>query len=43
VQLTYTVSGYLASGLGATMATPVDGVLTLQVQRLKRLVETGQP
>ena len=43
LQLTYTVGGYLASGLGATMAKPVDGVLTLQVQRLKKLVETGQP
>jgi uncharacterized protein YndB with AHSA1/START domain len=43
LQLTYTVGGYSASGLGATMAKPVDGVLTLQVQRLKKLVETGQP
>ena len=43
LQLTYTVGGYLASGLGAAMAKPVDGVLTLQVQRLKKLVETGQP
>jgi hypothetical protein len=43
LQLTYTVGGYLASGLGATMAKPVDDVLTLQVQRLKKLVETGQP
>ena len=43
LQVTYTVGGYLAAGLGATMAKPVDGVLTLQVQRLKRLVETGQP
>jgi uncharacterized protein YndB with AHSA1/START domain len=43
LQLTYTVVGYRASGLGATMAKPVDGVLTLQVQRLKKLVETGQP
>ena len=43
LQLTYTVGGYLAAGLGASMAKPVDGVLTLQVQRLKKLVETGQP
>ena len=35
LQLTYTVAGYLASGLGATMAKPVDDVLTRQVQRLK--------
>jgi uncharacterized protein YndB with AHSA1/START domain len=43
LQLTYTVGGYLPSGLGARMAKPVDGVLTQQVQRLKNLVETGQP
>jgi hypothetical protein len=43
LQLTYTVGGYRASGLGATMAKPVNDVLTLQVQRLKKLVETGQP
>jgi uncharacterized protein YndB with AHSA1/START domain len=43
LQFTYTVGGYRASGLGATMARPVNDVLTLQVQRLKKLVETGQP
>jgi uncharacterized protein YndB with AHSA1/START domain len=43
LQLTYTVGGYLPAGLGATMAKPVNDVLTLQVQRLKKLVETGQP
>ena len=43
LQLTYTVGGYLPGGLGERMAKPVDGVLTLQVQRLKKLMETGQP
>jgi uncharacterized protein YndB with AHSA1/START domain len=43
VQLTYTVGGYLPGGLGARMAQPVNDVLTLQVQRLKKLSETGQP
>ena len=36
----YTVGGYMQGGLSA-IATPVDGVLAIQFERLKRLVETG--
>ena len=44
LQLTYTVGGYLASGLGATMAKPVDGRAdAANTAWLKKLVETGQP
>jgi len=38
----YRVNGSSASGLDK-LAQPVDGVLGIQVQRLKRLVETGKP
>lgn len=38
----YRVNGSSASGLDK-LAQPVDGVIGLQVQRLKRLVETGKP
>jgi len=40
--LTYAVGGYLARGLN-TLAGPVDTVLTLQMTRLKNLVERGDP
>lgn len=42
VQLTYAVGGYLPDGLN-TWAAPVDKVLTEQLNRLKRYVETGNP
>lgn len=40
VELTYAVGGYLPDGLN-TWAAPVDKVLTEQLSRLKRYVETG--
>lgn len=42
VELTYAVGGYLPDGLN-TWAAPVDKVLTEQLNRLKRYVETGSP
>ncbi|MFI4935848.1 MAG: SRPBCC family protein [Caulobacterales bacterium] len=39
----YYVGGYRKGGLGAALAIPVDGVLTLQLGRLKSFVETGKP
>jgi hypothetical protein len=42
VEMTYTVGGYAKGGLEA-IAKPVDAVLTTQVQRLKRFIETGKP
>ena len=38
--LTYTVGGYAPGGVDA-IAKPAGGMLTGQVQRLKRFVETG--
>ena len=38
----YTVAGFSPGGLEA-WAAPVDGVLTLQLNRLKALAETGDP
>ena len=38
----YTVGGFSPGGL-ETWAAPVDGVLTLQLNRLKALTETGDP
>jgi uncharacterized protein YndB with AHSA1/START domain len=38
----YTVGGFSPGGLEA-WAAPVDGVLTLQLNRLKALAETGDP
>lgn len=42
VELSYSVGGYRAGGLRG-LASPVDGVLNGQLQRLKRYVETGRP
>jgi len=42
LELTYNVGGYLSGGL-ISLASPVDGVLTTQVKRLKTFVETGRP
>ena len=39
--LTYTVGGYAPGGVDA-IAKPADGMLTGQVQRLKRFIETGK-
>ncbi len=39
--LTYTVGGYAPGGVDA-IAKPVDAMLTGQVQRLKRFIETGK-
>lgn len=41
VEWTYAVSGFRPGGLGA-LAPAVDGVLAVQLQRLKRFVETGR-
>jgi hypothetical protein len=41
--VTYTVSGYQPDAGYAPLAEPVNGVLTEQVERLKRFVETGAP
>jgi hypothetical protein len=41
--VTYTVSGFQPDAGFAPLAEPVDGVLTEQVQRLKRFAETGKP
>jgi hypothetical protein len=42
VQLIYAVGGYLPDGL-STWAAPADKMLTEQIGRLKRYVETGSP
>jgi hypothetical protein len=42
VEVTYKVGGYAPGGLAA-LAVPVNGVLTQQVERFKRFVETGAP
>ena len=42
IEFTYKVGGYQPGGL-EPLAKPVDGVLTTQIQRLKRFVETGRP
>jgi hypothetical protein len=42
VTQTYVVGGYFRGGLD-TLASAVDGVLTEQLGRLKRYVETGAP
>jgi uncharacterized protein YndB with AHSA1/START domain len=42
LSMTYDVGGYAKGGLG-DLAKPVDSVLGVQVGRLKRYVETGQP
>jgi len=41
LEVTYTVAGYLASGLN-NLAAPVDSVLGQQVGRLKNFMETGK-
>ena len=41
--LTYSVGGYAKGGLAEAWAAPVDGVLGVQTERLKRYVETGTP
>jgi len=40
--LVYNVGGYAPGGL-VELAAGVDGVLRAQVDRLKRLIETGKP
>jgi len=42
IEAIYTVGGYAPGGLEA-FAAPVDGVINLQVQRLKSFIETGRP
>jgi hypothetical protein len=42
VEMTYTAGGYARGGLEA-IAKVVDQVLAMQVQRLKRFIETGKP
>jgi len=42
IETTYKVGGYAPGGLEA-LAKIVDGVLAAQVQRLKKLIETGRP
>jgi hypothetical protein len=42
IELTYVVGGYLRGGL-EPVARLVDQVLAVQVQRLKRYVESGRP
>jgi hypothetical protein len=42
LSLTYEVGGYAKDGLDK-LASPVDGVLAAQVQRLKAFIETGSP
>ena len=42
VVLTYNVGGYMPGGLN-TIASAVNGVLALQIQRLKSFIETGRP
>jgi hypothetical protein len=40
LNVTYVVSGYFPEGMN-TLASPVDGVLTQQINRLKNYVESG--
>jgi uncharacterized protein YndB with AHSA1/START domain len=42
LDVTYVVSGYFPEGMN-TLASPVDGVLTEQIHRLKNYVESGSP
>jgi hypothetical protein len=42
LNVTYVVSGYFPEGMN-TLASPVDGVLTQQINRLKNYVERGSP
>jgi uncharacterized protein YndB with AHSA1/START domain len=42
VEVTFAASGYSPAGMN-TLAAPVDGVLTEQVNRLKNFVEQGNP
>lgn len=42
LEVTYALVGYQSQGM-SSWATPVDGVLTEQVTRLKNYVETGNP
>jgi uncharacterized protein YndB with AHSA1/START domain len=42
ISMVYAVGGYSKTGLEG-LAKPVDAVLTGQVQRLKRFLETGKP
>ncbi len=42
LNMTYYVGGYKPNGL-ADFAQPVDFVLSTQVARLKRFIETGSP
>ena len=42
LEVTFAATGYLPAGMN-TLAAPVDGVLTEQVNRLKNLVEQGNP
>jgi hypothetical protein len=42
LELTFAAAGYLAAGMN-TLAAPVDGILTEQVNRLKNLIEQGNP
>jgi hypothetical protein len=42
VDVTYAVSGYQAAGMN-TWAAPLDGVLKMQLMRLKSLMEKGDP
>jgi uncharacterized protein YndB with AHSA1/START domain len=42
LEVTYKVGGYAPGGLDA-IAKPVDGVLTAQILRLKKFVETDAP
>ncbi len=42
LDVTYTVGGYAPGGF-EPLGRGVDGVLTAQIARLKRMVETGKP
>lgn len=42
LDVVYAVAGYLPAGMN-TWAAPVDGVLKLQITRLKNLIERGKP
>jgi len=42
VEVTFAAAGYLAAGMN-TLATPVDGLLSQQINRLKNLMEQGSP
>lgn len=42
IDVTYTAGGYMPNGF-QQMAKGVDGVLTMQIGRLKKLIETGRP